>query len=137
MMFSRVCQHALWAMIALAKAWQSRRWLKAAEIADTFGLPEPMVAKVLQKLVQAGLVQSQRGPKGGFRLRRPPDAVTLLDVVAAVEGAPWLNRCVLGWVQCNEAHPCPLHDLWVPHRAHQREFLQKVRVSDIAITAHF
>src|SRR4051812_27216923 len=55
-------------------------------LAQQFGLPETYLAKHLQALVRAGILQATSGPKGGFRLASPPEEITALDVLEAVEG---------------------------------------------------
>jgi Rrf2 family iron-sulfur cluster assembly transcriptional regulator len=133
MMLSRTCQHAIWVMAVLAKRWASgnRGWAKAKEIADVVGLPVPMTAKVLQQLAHAGLLTSSRGQKGGFKLRRMPESITLAEIVGAVDGAESLSGCVLGLPQCDDRHPCPLHAHWAKIRQPLLQFLATVRLSDI------
>ena len=69
-------------------------------LAADFGASEAHLAKVMQRLVKAGLVASTRGPKGGFRLARPAETVTLLDVYEAVEGPVEPLGCLLGRPAC-------------------------------------
>lgn len=65
----------------------------AARLAAAFGLPAPYLAKQLQALTRAGVVASTSGPRGGFRLARPAEAISVLDVVVAIEGAEDAFRC--------------------------------------------
>ena len=65
-------------------------------IAATTGIPEPTVAKVLKTLAAGGLVASQRGARGGYRLLRPLSAIPVADVIAAVDGPIALTACVEG-----------------------------------------
>ena len=67
-------------------------------IAATTGIPEPTVAKVLKTLAAGGLVASQRGARGGYRLLRPLAAIPVADVIAAVDGPIALTACVEGSV---------------------------------------
>jgi Rrf2 family protein len=67
--------------------------LSAARLAEYHGVPAPYLAKALQALASAGLVSSQTGRRGGYRLARPADEITLLDVVFAVEGDEPAFRC--------------------------------------------
>ena len=70
-------------------------------IAATTGIPEPTVAKVLKTLAAGGLVASQRGARGGYRLLRPLSAIPIADVIAAVDGPIALTACVEGSDRAN------------------------------------
>ncbi|HLU57131.1 MAG TPA: Rrf2 family transcriptional regulator [Pseudonocardia sp.] len=63
------------------------------QLADYFDLPAPYLAKQLQALVKAGLLAATTGPRGGFRLARPPSEITLLELVEAVDGAASPYEC--------------------------------------------
>lgn len=65
----------------------------AAQLAAYYDLPAPYLAKQLQSLVRAGILTATTGPRGGFRLARPPGEVTLLQVVEAVDGASSPYEC--------------------------------------------
>jgi Rrf2 family protein len=65
----------------------------AAKLAAFYGLPAAYLNKQLQALARAGIVSSASGPRGGFRLARNPEKITLLDVVVAIEGADQAFRC--------------------------------------------
>lgn len=68
--------------------------LNATILSDETGLPLPTVQKLVSKLSSAGLIESARGTGGGFRLARPPSAITLADIVEAIEGPIALTSCV-------------------------------------------
>ncbi len=75
-------------------AWSGPdRAVSAARLAAWHDLPAAYLNKQLQALARAGIVTSTPGPRGGFRLARPLDAISLMDVVAAVEGAEEAFRC--------------------------------------------
>lgn len=63
------------------------------EIAHTYGIPEPVLAKILQQLKLAGLVLSRKGKSGGYVLARSPAAITVMQVLHAIEGSPTLVTC--------------------------------------------
>ena len=78
--------------------------LPARRLAEFYGLPEAYLAKLLKALVRAGLLSSTSGPRGGFRLARRPEEITVADVVAAVEGQGPLFRCT----EIRQRGPVPL-----------------------------
>jgi Rrf2 family protein len=73
---------------------------RAVEVCRRFGFSKDHFAKVMQALSRAGLVASVRGPRGGTRLSRPADQISLLEVYEAVEGPTQTNRCLLGTHVC-------------------------------------
>lgn len=75
-------------------AWLGEdRAVPAAKLAAFYELPAAYMNKQLQALARAGIVTSTSGPRGGFRLARPPEKITLMDVVAAIEGSEEAFRC--------------------------------------------
>ena len=67
--------------------------MPAAKLAEYHGVPETYLAKHLQALSRAGVVESVHGPRGGYRLARPADDITVLDVVEAIDGEEAAFRC--------------------------------------------
>lgn len=78
-------------------------------IAAEESLPEPLLRKILQRLVKGGIVASIKGRDGGFRLLREPSQITLLDVLESVQGQVVLNRCVRPGGCCENKKTCRLH----------------------------
>lgn len=102
--------YAIRAVLDVARHHGSRR--KAREIAETMDIPRGYVNQILSGLVAAGICEATAGPDGGYVLARPPQAITLLEVVEAAEGPVRLERCVLEGGPCDWEHACPLHDVW-------------------------
>ncbi len=76
-------------------------------------IPAHFLSKILQALVRAGLITSQRGVSGGFTLTRRPDEMTMLEVVEAIQGPIWLNQCVDPAQPCARQSWCAAHVVWV------------------------
>ena len=85
MKLSRASSYAVHALAYLAES-RSGKLTSAEEIATAKGLPVMFLRKCLHSLQQTGILRSQKGPTGGYRLARPPAAVTLLEIVEAVDG---------------------------------------------------
>jgi Rrf2 family protein len=77
----------------LVLAWAEDRPIPSARLAELFDLPPAYLNKAMQALAHSQIVESVAGAAGGFRLVRPPAAITLMDVVAAIEGRDPLFRC--------------------------------------------
>ena len=95
---SEAASLGLHACVVLAR--RAGRLVPAHELAEDFGASEAHLAKVMQRLGKAGLVRSTRGPRGGFRLAREAEGITLLEVYEAVEGPVEPVRCLLGRPVC-------------------------------------
>jgi Rrf2 family protein len=82
------------------------------EIAECARVPKPYLAKIIHALARRGLVTARRGVGGGVALARRPEAITLLQIVEAVEGKDWLGDCLLGLDECTDLSTCPTHAFW-------------------------
>ncbi|MFT5052780.1 MAG: Rrf2 family nitric oxide-sensitive transcriptional repressor [Chlamydiales bacterium] len=89
--FTKRTEYGLIALIHLAG--REGQVVSAREVGDHYGLPPRLLAGAFKDLQQAGIVTSQRGATGGYTLARPPQTVTLGEVIAALEGAPTLTSC--------------------------------------------
>lgn len=132
MIYSNSCEYAVRALSHLAKHPQELVQLK--DIAETERIPSPFLAKILQDLVRAGLLQSAKGPKGGFMLKRPSSAISLLEVKMLIDGTNAFERCVLGLENCSEDNPCSHHALWHGVRNHILEFLKSTTLEDLTVS---
>jgi Rrf2 family protein len=90
----RMAEGVEWALHScLLLAWVEQDAVSAARLARYYQLPPAYLNKQLQALSKAGILTSLSGPRGGFRLARPPERITLMDVVAAIEGPEAAFRC--------------------------------------------
>jgi FeS assembly SUF system regulator len=101
-------------------------------IAATTGVPEPTVAKVLKSLAGSGLVTSQRGARGGYRLAKPLAAIPVSDVIAAIDGPIALTACVEGGAGgCEAERLCPVRGRWDPVNDAVVEALSAISLADM------
>ena len=110
MRLSNLADYAVVTMSAAARHCGGAR-TSAAELAAETGLPAPTVAKLVSRLSAAGLLRSVRGAGGGLQLARPAAAITLADIVEAVEGPIALTQCVDTHDCCYEA-ACSVKPHW-------------------------
>jgi Rrf2 family protein len=105
-MISQTVEYALRAVVHLADQAPAAR--TTDQIAAVTRVPKAYLSKVLQSLVRAGIVRSQRGLHGGMTLTREPDAINILEVVNAVEPLGRIRECPLG-LKSHGVRLCPLH----------------------------
>lgn len=127
-MFSKACEYALKIMIFLCARKGEEKLAGLKDITKSIGSPEAYTAKILQQLVKNGLLQSLRGPTGGFRVVDRP--ITLLEIVVAIDGNRIVNDCVLGLVKCSSKRPCPVHHKFIGVRDYLKGVLSTTHLSD-------
>lgn len=91
-------------------------WTKSRDLAVAAGTTPAFLAQVVRPLVRRGWVVSAPGSRGGYRAAPGLDAVSVLDVVEAIEGPTSDDRCVLRHGTCRPEHPCALHEPWTRAR---------------------
>ena len=106
------------------------------EIAIYTGASEAYLSKVLQHLVNEGLVRSFRGSGKGMELARAPVRITLSALIRAAQGPLASNACVLGLGICSEQNPCPMHRDWGSLRNTVQELLEKTTLADLTQNIH-
>jgi Rrf2 family transcriptional regulator, nitric oxide-sensitive transcriptional repressor len=105
-MFSQTAEYALRAVVFLASRPDVPRI--TPQIAEATHVPAGYLSKVLQTLGKEGIVRSRRGLHGGFTLAVPPEALTVLQVIAAVDPLKRIETCPLG-LEIHGSRLCPLH----------------------------
>jgi Rrf2 family protein len=134
MQINRATDYALRATIHLATIPASAR-VPGPVVARAIGAPESFVAKVLQQLVQAGLVTSQRGMGGGFQLARRAADMSLLEVVEAIEDPTQLNLCLPQGPNCSRKEWCGAHPAWAEAQAALVKVLGKASIAQLALNS--
>lgn len=131
MLYSKPCEYAIRALAFLAHTTH-RGSVGGQRIARAENIPTPVLGKILQELARKGLLESRRGPGGGFRLARRPELITLRDVVAAVDGLDHFTECAVGLERCADDAPCPLHDTWKGLRSQIMTYLETTTLTEMA-----
>ena len=112
MRLSSMADYAVVTMSAAARHCGGAR-VSAAQLAEETGLPSATVQKLVSKLSAAGLLRSSRGAGGGLKLARPAAAISLADIVEAVEGPIALTACVeQGRHDCGMEGTCAVRPHW-------------------------
>jgi FeS assembly SUF system regulator len=121
-----------YAVVVLVQLSASEGVQTSPGLAAATGIPEPTVAKVLKTLAGGGLVTSQRGARGGYRLMRPLAAIPVSDVIAAVDGPIALTACVEGATgNCDSMCMCPMRGRWDPVNEAIQQALAAITLADM------
>jgi FeS assembly SUF system regulator len=128
----RLTNLADYAVVILVQAAQTTdRLVSAGSIAATTGLPVPTIAKITGLLAKAGLVTSQRGAGGGFQLARPADAISVTQVIEAVDGPIALTHCTESVHDCSFENLCQLKAPWQVINRVVKDSLTSVTLADL------
>ena len=131
-MISRTTRYAFQILGYLAA--RPAQQLRGEEIAAATGIPANYLAKILNQLRKAGLVESQKGWGGGFRLRAGAETRPIRDVLVVFDGLGSADRtdCALGRPACDTEHPCAMHEEWAGVRDGFTRMITSTRVADLA-----
>ncbi|MEP2236365.1 MAG: SUF system Fe-S cluster assembly regulator [Alteripontixanthobacter sp.] len=130
MRLSNLADYAVVTMSAAARHCGFAR-VSAAELAQETALPVPTVQKIVSKLTAAGLLKSTRGAGGGLQLARPAAAISLAQIVEAIEGPIALTHCLDG-TDCSVEHDCAVRPHWNVVNAAVRGALDDIPLTQLA-----
>lgn len=126
--FSKSCEYAMRAVFLIAQKSANGEKTGIKEIAQSVNSPEPFLAKILQKLAKDNLIYSSKGPGGGFYLDRDGLKLPMAAIVKSIDGDSLFVGCGLGFPQCSELNPCPLHDAFKGVRQMLTDMLNNMTV---------
>lgn len=112
-------------------AGRERDLVMVDEIAQEMAIPKSFAAKILQKLVRAGLVASHQGVKGGFRLAKAPEEISFYDVMLVTEGPLSMNVCTEDRKSCDLSRTCKVHPFWFRVRQEVEDVFRRVTFARI------
>jgi Rrf2 family iron-sulfur cluster assembly transcriptional regulator len=133
--FSRQCEYAIQAVLYIALQ-PSGVLVSSRELADQLDVPYHFIGKILQKLTCRGLLISNRGKSGGFTLKQSASHITLLQIIIAIDGDDVARGCAIGFKQCSDETPCPLHSTWASFRDSVFAMLEQKSILDMAQMTH-
>jgi Rrf2 family protein len=129
-MITREADYAVRCVLYLAR--KPGKVSNVKEITEPMQIPHSFLAKILQRLVKAGIVQSVRGAGGGFRLTKKPEEITLYDVIKATSGPLSINECVVDERACQLSSTCSVHPIWTEIRDDIERKLEKQNFKTLA-----
>lgn len=122
-------RYAVRAMFEIAKAYPNGVTLD--EISERQKISRVYLAQILNRLRQARLIRSSRGPGGGYVLRKPPDEINLYDILEPLEGPVCVASCVDPGEGCDEVDECVAYPIWKRLSNHIECMLKNVKLSDL------
>ncbi len=110
-MLNQTAEYALRTAVFLTEHATVPSW-RAAELAEALDIPANYLSKILHQLARDGVLVSQRGKTGGFRLARPAERIRLVEVVGPFDEVETRRGCLLGRSACRDSAPCAAHARW-------------------------
>jgi Rrf2 family iron-sulfur cluster assembly transcriptional regulator len=130
-MFSKACEYAIRASIYIASQTIIGNRVSLIDVSNKIDSPEAFTSKILQKLVKHEIIQSIKGPRGGFEIEKNNmEAINLKMIVEAFEGDV-LYRCSLGLNKCSDLHPCPFHHKYKPIKQNLIHIFETTSLKDL------
>lgn len=121
-MLSLTCKTAIKAVIYLSSKSEGGEKANIKEVSGRIDASEHTVGKILQLLARKKIINSLKGPYGGFYLNEAQQEQPIINIVEAIEGDHIFQECGLGLSKCSASHPCPIHDEYKI----ARELMEKV-----------
>lgn len=132
-MFSKTCEYAIRAAVYISRQALEEKRVSLIDIAREIGSPEAFTAKILQALVHHEIVNSMKGPSGGFGVdKNRLSRIKLSHIVEAIDGNSIYKGCGLGLPECSEKEPCPVHEKFKIIRNELRMMLEKTSLFELA-----
>ena len=128
-MLSLTCKTAIKAVVSLASNSGEKAGMK--EIARLIDASEHTVGKILQVLVREEIINSAKGPNGGFYITGKQKNQAIIKVIEAIDGLEVFDQCGLGLSKCSSTHPCPIHEEYKTIRNQFREMCRSKKINDL------
>lgn len=135
-MLSLTCKTAIKAVIYLASKFESGDKAGIKEIAAFIDASEHTVGKMLQTLVKEKVINSAKGPAGGFYLTPEQKNQPVINMIIAIDGIEVFDECGLGLSKCSATHPCPMHNDYKDIRDRFKTMCEQKKVSDLCETVN-
>ena len=132
-MFSKACEYGIKASVYIIDSSLKNQKVSMKEVAEAIDSPEAYTSKILQQLSRSNIIQSEKGPTGGFSVEKDKiDQLNLSRIVAAIDGDSIYKGCGLGFHQCNETKPCVIHHQFKTIRDDLKTMLEETLIVDLS-----
>ncbi|MBK9961132.1 MAG: Rrf2 family transcriptional regulator [Saprospiraceae bacterium] len=133
MIFTRTFSYSIKVLIFLALHFEEGRNFRVKDISEGLDVPDSFLAKILQKLAKNKLIQSHKGPNGGFAFNPSTLKTPLAEIIELTDSKDYLNTCVLNFHACNARNPCPMHHMIGNINAEIRKLLEKTYFEELLL----
>lgn len=130
-MLSYTCKTAIKSVIYLASKSELGEKAGIKEIAEHINASEHTVGKILQTLARQSLINSVKGPSGGFFINKAQQNQSISNIVETIEGKQVFKECGLGLSKCSALHPCPIHNEYKIARDMIEKLFREKKVKDL------
>jgi Rrf2 family protein len=130
-MLSNTCKTAIKAVIYLSSKFDTEGNAGIKEISEFINASEHTVGKILQTLVRQNIINSMKGPTGGFYISKEQQKQPIINIIEAIDGKQIFKSCGLGLSKCSSSHPCPIHDDYKEARDIIEKLFRQKRVMDL------
>ena len=130
-MLSYTCKTAIKAVIYLASKFESGENAGIKEIAEYIDANEHTIGKLLQMLVKQGIINSMKGPAGGFYISKEQRKQPIINIVKAIDGKQVFKECGLGLSKCSDTRPCPIHNEYKEARNIVEKLFSDKKITDL------
>ena len=103
----------------------------AKDVAEAYGIPSEALAKILQRLVKAGLLHSQHGTNGGYTLARPAHSISAFEVIRAIDGPLFITSCVTVRGECGQSDRCTIREPLRRVNQSIEDVLRRIKISEM------
>ncbi|MFA5245402.1 MAG: Rrf2 family transcriptional regulator [Pedobacter sp.] len=132
-MFSKACEYGIRATIYIAEQSRHDRKVSLKDVTRAIESPEAYTSKILQQLSRSKIINSDKGPTGGFSMNKQElDEVKLSTIVSAIDGDEIYKGCGLGLKKCNEKMPCPVHNQFKLIRDELKKMLETTTIKSLS-----
>ena len=131
MFFSKSFGYALRGVLYVAMINDESQKVRVDEIASKLAVPRHFLAKIMNRVVKEGILDSTKGPYGGFSINEETLSSPLIRLLKITDGMEQFNSCVLQLRKCNKANPCPLHFLIEKNRDDLQHNFSHITIADL------
>lgn len=128
--------YGLRASILLTKRGGNNSYVTIRELSEELNISFHFLTKILQELSKSEILESFKGPNGGVRLAKPPNKITLKDIVTSIDVKYNILDCPFGLSGCVEISPCPLQQDWQNFKIKMEKMMSEVTLEDLSVRSH-